>query len=85
MSKRRKVEVGLVALGLSSLAIIVLVLMVAFWQVAKAEALSRAAPHTPASHGPDVSHCFAPSEARSLWDCIRYADVTNLVTEEDRE
>ena len=84
---------GITALGLSVLAIIILGLMIVFYQEAKAQALSRAMPHTPASYElepapvqdwrPDISHCFAPDETRELWDCIRHEDVTNLVTEED--
>lgn len=26
------------------------------------------------SYGPDISHCFAPEEARDLWDCIRHEE-----------
>jgi hypothetical protein len=27
------------------------------------------------SYGPDIRHCFLPSEERELWDCIRNEKV----------
>lgn len=99
--QQRQIELGIVALGLSLMAIIILGLMVVFYQEAKAhgyrQALSRA--HTPASYElepapvqdwrPDISHCFAPEAKEKydeLWDCIRHDEkVTSLVTEEDEQ
>lgn len=82
--RQRQLELGLVALGLTSLALLLLCLMIGFWEAAKAQGNSlSSAPHTPKDQRPDISHCFEPDETRELWDCIRHEEVTSLVTEEE--
>jgi hypothetical protein len=44
-----------------------------FWESAKADEVTQRV--TTYSHGPDISHCFAPDETRELWDCIRHEEV----------
>ena len=71
--RKRQMELGIVALALTALALSWVILCIAFWNHAVAASVTT--PVTPSvitSHQPDISHCFADDETRELWDCIRH-------------
>lgn len=89
-------EKVILAFGLAALAVIVLGVMILWWQSATG-ALSSPRPHIPETYElepapvedwrPDIRHCFDEEEERELWDCVRNdksADVTSLVTGEGK-
>jgi hypothetical protein len=66
-NKRRQLELGIIALGLSTLALLWLVLAIGFWQYANAESVIIASPTPPQSRPAKCAHLRVEPDP-STWD-----------------
>lgn len=71
---KRQLELGIVALGLSSLALLYIVIAIGIYMAAcNDDVTGRALSSRPAAtwdHRPNVSHCVGNDDVE-IWDCIR--------------